>query len=213
MNKKENKEELIGEDFDFFETKFIEVTWSDYLASEPKLFDCSFDDAMSGLDVYALCLNLGFMPDEKSLLFYNNYSNLTKSLEGDYDWRYGDMPDFDQCFILNPQNFDKEFDEILFIIGRPKTKNSTSKAWIDSNQIKDVIEEICLVDCKIRAKNGIDYLMIRNIKYEYNKYGAMVLFGVKKIDDSWIIDLSHYQYLNGLSDIIERHFKTATNSV
>ncbi len=120
MKNKNDKEKLIGEDFDFFDTKFVEVNWSDYLASEPQLFDCSFDDAMSGLDVYALCLNLGLMPDEKSLLFYNNYSNSTKSLEGDYDRRYGDMPDFDQCFILNPQNLDKEFDEILFIIGRHK---------------------------------------------------------------------------------------------
>ena len=58
--KKEKKtEEFICFEFNFSEVQSVELIWADSLNAEPKLYDCSFDDAMSGLDVYALCLKNG----------------------------------------------------------------------------------------------------------------------------------------------------------
>ena len=61
-NKKHTKmEEFVCSEFAFLEVRSVELTWVDSLNPESKLYDCSFDDAMSGLDVYVICLKNGLV--------------------------------------------------------------------------------------------------------------------------------------------------------
>ena len=50
----------------------IQINWSQSFDEAPKMYDCSFDVAMHGLDLYALELKNDIIPDESSLLFYNS---------------------------------------------------------------------------------------------------------------------------------------------
>ncbi len=210
MHKKE--ETIIGRELNLHETRFVEISWTDDLEFEPKLFDCSFDDAMEGLDVYALCLNSGFLTNEKNILFYNNFSNIDNSLLGDYGYCYLDYPGFDQCFTLIPNQLATKYDEILFLIGRPQSREPKNKSWINKDLLKDAVNEKCYISVTIKKISGESYT-IKNIKYDYNIYGAMVLFGFKKNNNLWSLNISHDFYLNGLSEIIEKLLKSGTNSV
>lgn len=208
-NKKEKKtEEFVCLEFNFSEVHSVELTWSESLNIEPKLYDCSFDDAMSGLDVYALCLKNGFLPDKTSLLFYNNSSNSDDSIRGDFGYCYLKDPGFDQCFFLCPDKLNIKYDEIVFAIGRPKTTNEKNSNWIDHEIVKKVADETCYVDCRINK-----HIKIKNIEYKYNAHGAIVLFKFVKNNNNWTIDLNHNIYYNGLQEIIEKHLKHGTNSV
>jgi hypothetical protein len=204
MNYYHPKEEVLGSEFIFNRVYCVEINWSNSLDFEPKLYDCSFDHAMSGLDVYVICLKNGVLPDEKDLVFYNNFSNTDESIEGDYGYCYADYPGFDQCFWIIPSKLTEKYDEILFVIGRPKTRNEKNTNWIDHDLVRKVTDEICYVDCKILQWEN-EYHTIRNIKFEYNKNGATVLFKFEKNNSCWTIDLSHNIYNNGLKEIIEKH--------
>lgn len=213
-NKKEKKtEEFICFEFNFSEVQSVELIWVDSLNAEPKLYDCSFDDAMSGLDVYALCLKNGFLTDETSLIFYNNSSNFDDSIKGDFDCCYYAYPGFDQCFSLRPDKLNIKYDEIIFAIGRPKATNEKNVKWIDHEIVKKVVDETCYVDCRIKKHFSNEYITLKNIEYKYNAHGAIVLFKFVKNNDIWTIDLSHNIYYNGLQEIIEKHSKDGNNSV
>lgn len=207
-NKKQRKtEEFVCSEFTFSEVRGVELTWVDSLNPEPKLYDCSFDDAMSGLDVYAICLKNGILPDETSLLFYNNISNSDDSISGDFNYCYVDYPGFDQCFFLSPDKLNIKYDEIIFAIGRPKTRNEKKTNWIDHELVKKVTDETCYVNCRIKKDSSNEYITIKNIDYKYNLYGAIVLFKFVNINGDWTIDLSHNIYFNGLQEIIEKYSK------
>jgi stress response protein SCP2 len=212
-NKKLRKtEEFICSEFNFSVVSSVELTWIDSLNPEPKLLDCSFDVVMSGLDVYVICLKNGILPDEKSLIFYNNFSNSDESISGDFNCCYFAYPGFDQSFFLRSNKLNNIYDEIIFAIGRPKTHNEKNIDWIDCELVKKVTDEICYVDCKIKKSHTNEYIAINNIQYEFNKYGAIVLFKFQKYNNNWKIDLSHNIYKNGLQEIIEKHSKHGTNS-
>ena len=213
-NKKDKKtEEFVCCEFNFSEVHSVELTWVDSLNPEPKLYDCSFDDAMSGLDVYALCLKNGLLPDKTSLIFYNNSSNSDDSITGDFDTCYYEYPGFDESFSLRPDKLNIKYDEIIFAIGRPKTTNEKNAKWIDHEIVKKVVDETCYVNCRIKTNFSNEYITIKNIEYKYNAHGAIVLFKFVKNNDIWTIDLSHNIYYNGLQEIIEKHYKHGTNSV
>lgn len=206
-------EEFVCSEFAFLEVRSVELTWVDSLNPESKLYDCSFDDAMSGLDVYVICLKNGLLPDVKSLLYYNNNSNSDDSISGDFNYCYNHYPAFDQCFYLRPDKLNIKYDEIIFAIGRPKTHNEKTPNWIDHELIKKVTGEVCYVNCRIKKGSNNEHITINNIEYKYNLYGAMVLFKFLNNNDNWTIDLSHNNYNNGLQEIIEKHSKHGTNSV
>ncbi len=203
------REEIIGGNlFNFSGTTIFDFNWSNSMERELKLFDCSFDDAMNGLDFYVLCLTQGILADDRSLVFYNNCSNADKSLFGDYGTIYATYPGFDQRFVLNSINSNDKYDEILFFIARPLTSNLNCKSWIDHDLVKDVADEKCFIDCTIR--NNFDHQMIiKNIEFDYNKSGAMVLISLIKNNNSWSLNLSHDVYLNGLNEIIEIYHKSS----
>lgn len=205
------EEEVLGQEFIFNHVYRVEINWSCSLDFEPKLYDCSFDDAMSGFDVGLICLKNKKFPDDKSLIFYNNSSNAENSIFGDYDTCYTHYPGFDQMFTLNPNKIDEKYDEIIFFISRPQTKNNKDKNWIDHKLVKEVKDEICYVNCEIQC--GIGYIKINNIKYEYNKFGATVLFRFLKNIEVWNLNLKHDIYSNGLIEIIENHLKHSTSCV
>ena len=205
-------EEVSEIKIEFHDINRIEINWSDSIKDEPKLVDCSFDDAMSGLDIYVLCLMNNIFPDEKSILFYNNYSNSDESIIGDYNIIHCTYPGYDQSFSLNTKKIDDKYDQILFVIGRPKTRTLNSENWIDQNLVKDVKNEKCFIECSINRKNSSPVIIV-NIEYEYNKFGSLVLFEFKKANDSWKLIKNHITYTNGLKEIIEKHYKQGTNSV
>lgn len=209
MNYNFPKEEVLGSEFIFNHVNRVEINWTCGLDFEPKLLDCTLSNRV--LDVYALCLKNGFLPDETSLIYYNNSSNSDNSITGDYNIDCYRDPGFDQMFSLNPNKIDIKYDEIIFFIGRPQTRNNKNKNWIDHELVKEVKDEICYVNCMIQC--GREYLEIKNIKYEYNKFGATVLFRFLKNNESWNLDLKHYIYNNGLIEIIEKHLKHRTNNV
>jgi hypothetical protein len=206
MNNHHPKEEVLGPEFIFHQVKNVEINWSNSLGFEPKLYDCSFDEAESGFNIGVICLKNKNFADDKSLIFYNNTSNTENSIYGDYDNSYFAYPGFDQMFTLNPNKIDEKYDEIVFYIFRPQTRNNKDKNWIDHDLVKEVKDKICYVNCEIRC--GREYIKIKNIKYEYNKFGAIVLFRFSKIKDVWNLNLKHDIFNNGLIEIIELHLKT-----
>ncbi len=207
MNIEDKKEEIIGTEFQFHKLRSIDVNWTNSLSFEPKLDDCSINDSIEGLEIYVVCLKNGVLPDDKSILFYNNYSTEENSLIGDYGTMYCVYPGCDQSFTIYPELIGNKYDEILFIIGRPKSNNSKEDNWIDQDQVKDVVDEICFIDCKIDTTRSVGYISINNIRYEYNKYGAMVQFSLKN-NDNWELNLSHALYTDGLFEIVAKHSKS-----
>ena len=210
MNYHNQKEEELVPGFIFNYGIDVTINWSCSLDFEPKLYDCSNDDIMSGFDVGVICLNNKNFTDDESLIFYNNSSNAENSIWGDYDFRYADYPGFDQMFTLNPNKIDEKYDEIIFFICRPQTRNNKDKNWIDHEQIKEVKDEVCYVNCEIQCRS--EYIKIKNIKYEYNKFGAIVLFRFLKNYEGWKLNLKHDIYNNGLIEIIEKYLKNDTKN-
>ena len=210
MNYFDKKEEISGPEFIFNQVTNVEINWSNSLVFKPKIYDCSFDDASSELDVGVLCLKNKKFVDLESLIFYNNSSNAENSILGDYGYCYLFYPGFDQIFSLNPNKIDMKYDEIIFYISRPQTINSKDKNWIDHELVREMKDEICYVNCRIRC--GSEYIVIKNIKYAYNKFGASVLLRFSKNYEGWNLNLEHDVYNNGLFEIIEKHQQHDTDS-
>lgn len=202
------KEKTEDNEFNFKDISFVEIDWSDSLHFEPKLHDCSLNDAMSGFDIYVLCLNEGVFPDNRSLLYYNNSSNSDNSISGDFNTFYTVHPGYDQCFQLNPQILSQKYDEVIFVIGRPKTKNTTNINWIDHSLVKEVSDEICYVNCRlVKTLKKNMHINLKNIEFAYNKNGALILFRIVKTDENWKLDLSHHTFYDGLSELFNKYSK------
>lgn len=204
---------VIGHDFlkdiDLTELHRVEISWSDNLNLDPSLFDCSFDDGMYGFDCYAICLKNNLMPNDKSLVFYNNESTSEGGIWGFYMCNLflpTKYPGFDTSFSIDSNKLTTIYDEIIFVIGRPKCCNPKCSSWIDHVKIENFKHEKCTVDTKLILSHGISY-NTKSIVFEYNKYGAISLFCLKHIDNKWIIEYDQKLFNDGLSEILSTYYK------
>lgn len=206
-----NEKKVEDHKFNFRYLHEIDINFTNSLEFFPELKNCSKQDSEYGFEIYVICLKNGILPDNSSLLYYNNYSTIDKSIAGDYGTMYADYPDYDRSFEINPELIDKMYDEIIFLIGRPKSYVSKNEEWIHQDLVKDVIEDFCFVECKLLFADQIhSCISISKIKYEYNKFGAMVLFSLKKNNNQWNLNLKNKTYTNGLFQIVVKHNKMHT---
>jgi stress response protein SCP2 len=198
------EEQLFDLQFDFTKKCLVQINWSASFGSEgPKLYDCSFDAAMAGLDIYVIGLKNDLMPDESSLLFYNSahktetgeICNKDKSIvQGEnYD-------DYDTIISIDFNTLKSNYDKILFLIGRPYTDTPNFINWIDEKRIKKVINESNYVDCFVN-----DSLVVQNINYCYNQNGAMTLFEFRSTNNEWVFNINHDMFKQGLNEIIKKY--------
>ncbi len=186
----------------------VEISWTDDLKLNPSLYDCSFDDGLNGFDCYVICLKNNLMPNDKSLVFYNNESTTEGGILGLYNFNTMtcQYPGFDTSFSIDTKKLKNIYDEIIFIIGRPKSCNPKCSSWIDHDKIEKFKHEICSVDSKLILSNGISY-NTKSIVFEYNKYGAMSLFCLKDIDNKWVVEYDQKLFKDGLSEILSTYHK------
>ena len=205
-----NDNNVIGneflEDIDLTDLHSVDISWSNYLNTDPSLFDCSFDDGMNGFDCYAICLKNNLMPNDKSLVFYDNESTSEGGILGSYNYSFYQDPGFDTSFSIDSKKLKTIYDEIIFVIGRPKICNPKISSWIDHVKIEKFKHEKCTVNSKLILRNGISY-NTKSIVFEYNKYGAMSLFYLKDIDNKWVIEYDQKLFKDGLSEIISTYCK------
>ncbi len=195
---KDRKEELIGSEFNFNETTIVEIELNHNLGSDDKLDESSIVDAEHQFEIYAVCLNKGQMLNEKSIIHYNKILNQDNSLSLSEGISCLFKPDNKQLFSLDVKKIALTYDEVLFFVGRPQTSDVF---------IENVDDEICYVDCTLERDFLSDSITIKNIKYDYNNYCAMLLFGLKNSNVSWRLDLSHDVYKNGLNEVIDKYFQ------
>lgn len=210
FNVRINDNNVIGSEFiqEFELTEFnnVEISWTDDLELNPSLYDCSFDDGMNGFDCYAICLKNNLMPNDKSLVFYNNESTSEGGILGLYNFYTVQYPGFDTSFSIDSKKLKNIYDEIIFFIGRPKNCNPNCSSWIDHEKIEKFKHEKCTVDSKLISSNGISY-NTKSIVFEYNKYGAMSLFCLKDIDNKWVVEYDQKLFKDGLSEILSTYYK------
>lgn len=200
--------------FNFLRVRSIELNWIESLKPQNKYTDYSIYGKTPRLDVYVLCLKNGFFPDEKSLIFHNNCSNSDKSISSDFDIIHSHYPGHDRCFYLKPDQLNDKYDEIIFVIGRPRTENKINTIFNDYEHEKKVTNEICYVDCRFNTAYSRGYVKIKNIAYNCYKYKDMVLFKFVKHNNNWAIDLGHNIYNNGFQEIIiEKHTNLGNKSM
>jgi hypothetical protein len=199
---KDRKEELIGSEFNFNETTIVEIELNHNLGSDDKLDESSFVDSMHRFDVYAICLNNGYMKNEKDLLYYDKFSNNDNSLSHSEGISCLFNPGNKQLFNLDIKKLAVKYDEVLFFIGRKQ---------INDEFIENAAGEIYYIDCTLEKDFLSGSFTIKNIKYDYNKYEAMLLFGLKNSNEIWRLDLNHVVYKNGINELIAKYLKTDSN--
>jgi len=168
--------------------------------------DVSPDDQY--LELYVLGLLNNEIPDYRSLVFYNNESNINNSIIGDFGCCYLHYPGFDREFNIELYKINSIYDRVVFLIGRPMTNNDKCHSWINYKMVENVKKEVSQVACHINGK-----LVLKNKNYQYNQFGAMTLFELCKSNDIWELDFNDKTYKQGLNEIIEQYKKTGTNNV
>jgi hypothetical protein len=199
---KDIKEELIGSEFNFNETTIVEIELNHNIESDAKFNESSFVDEMHRFEIFAVCLNKGQMLNEKSILYYNKFSNNENSLSLSEGISCLYNPDNKHLFSLDIKKLAVKYDEILFFTGRTQT---------NAEFIENVADEIYYIDCTLEKDFLSDSFTIKNIKYDYNKFGTMLLFGLENSNENWCLDLNHVVYKSGINEIIEKYLKTDNN--
>ena len=194
----------------------IQINWSHSVKEGPKMYDCSFDDAMSGLDLYALELKNEKMLDDSSLLFYNSkiktdngkITSNNKSIicqQGmSLDEGFNDNDEinekYDGIFIVDFSKIELSANKLIFLIGRPKTNNEQSELWIDSNRVRNVLNEKAYVDVFINER-----LIKSYCPYYYNRSGALRILELENHFGNWKINLDNHIFEDGLQEIINQY--------
>lgn len=135
----------------------VQINWTQSLEDAPKMYDCSFDDAMCGLDLYALELKDEKMLDDSSVLFYGSLiktdkGKITSNLKGiicnqgismdeGFNDNYKIDENYDGIFIVDISKIELSANKLSFFIGRPKTNNEQSELWIDKKRADRVLNE------------------------------------------------------------------------
>jgi hypothetical protein len=194
----------------------IQINWSHSIKESLKTYDCSFDDTMYGLDLYALEIKNDKMLDDSSLLFYNsevkiNNGKITtnnksiichQGISLNEEFNDNDEIDekYDGIFVIDFSKIEISADKYIFFIGRPKTNSEQSENWIDSNRVHNVQNEKAYVDVFIDKK-----LIKRACPYYYNKFGALRVLEFENYNGNWKINLENQVFENGLQDIINQY--------
>lgn len=194
----------------------VQINWTQSLEDAPKMYDCSFDDAMSGLDLYALELKDEKMLDDSSLLFYGSLiksdkGKITSNLKGvicnqgismdeGFNDNYKIDENYDGIFIVDISKIELSVNKLIFFIGRPKTNNEQSEFWIDKKRVDHVLNEKAYVDIFINEK-----LVKSSCPYYYNKYGALKILELENNFGIWKINLENQIFKNGLQEIINQY--------
>jgi stress response protein SCP2 len=194
----------------------IQINWTQSLEEAPKMYDCSFDDAMYGLDLYALELKDERMLDDSSLLFYNSvtktdYGKITSNIKSiicnqgiSLNEGFNDNDEIDEkhdgIFIVDLSKIELSVNKLIFFIGRPKTDSEQSELWIDKNRVSNVLNERAYVDIFINEK-----LVKSSCPYHYNKYGALRILELENYSGNWKINLDNQIFENGLQEIINQY--------
>ena len=194
----------------------IQINWSHSINEALKNYDCSFDDAMYGLDLYALELKNERMLDDSSLLFYNSkiktdngkITSNNKSiicLQGiSLNEGFNDNDEinekYDGIFIVDFHKIELSVDKLIFFIGRPKTDNEQSELWIDNSRVRNVLNEKAYVDVFINER-----LIKSHCPYYYNKFGALRILELENYSGNWKINLDNQVFENGLNEIINQY--------
>lgn len=192
----------------------IRIDWSSKVNEALKLYDCDFDSAMSGLDIYGILLTDKKILNEFDLLFWNsknkNTLNQITSSDNSVTCKQGILEsdelsnefdsEIDGVFEIDLNLVNSNIQEIILFIGRPPARDNNND-WINESLIKKVKEEFVNVDVSIEDEN-IKY----SIKYYYNKNGAITILLLDKNKDKWYV--SDYKqnevYKNGLFEIINK---------
>lgn len=194
----------------------IQINWSQNIYEAPKMYDCSFDDAMSGLDLYALELKNERMLDNSSLLFYNSeiktddgkITSNNKSIicykgisltEGSND-NDEINEKYDGIFIIDFSKIELSVDKLIFFVGRPKTDSEQSELWIDTSRVLNVLNEKAYVDVFINER-----LIKSSCAYYYNKCGALKILELENKSGNWKINLDNQIFENGLQEIFNQY--------
>jgi stress response protein SCP2 len=194
----------------------IQINWSHSINEALKNYDCSFDDTMYGLDLYALELKNEKMLDDSSLLFYNSkiktdngkITSNNKSIichqgislnEGFNDNDEIDEK-YDGIFIVDLSKIELSVNKLIFFIGRPKTDSEQSELWIDKNRVSSVLNEKAYVDIFINER-----LIKSSCPYYYNKFGALRILELENNSGNWKINLDNQIFENGLQEIINQY--------
>ena len=194
----------------------IQINWSQNIDEALKMYDCSFDAAMSGLDLYALELKNEKMLDDSSLLFYNSeiktdngkittnnksiicYQGI--SLNEGFDGNDEINEKYDGIFYVDLSKIESSADKLIFLIGRPKTDSEQSELWIDNSRVRNVLNEKAYVDVFINER-----LIKSSCPYYYNKCGALKILELKNSSGNWKINLDNQIFENGLQEIINQY--------
>jgi stress response protein SCP2 len=187
--------------------KSIQFDWSNDLDFEPKLPDCAVNGEFQGMDIYILCLKDSYLPDENSILFYNNPRNSQNTIDGDFGHVcFLHHPGYDEDIRLDLNALSRDYDQILFLIGRPKAYREDCETWIDYSLVENCKEDICNVRCSFYLSDLESPCV--NFKFEYNKVGAMVLFELKLQNGFWEFRNNNKCYENGLQEIVAKYNKS-----
>jgi stress response protein SCP2 len=192
----------------------IQINWSHSINEALKNYDCSFDDTMYGLDLYALELKNERMLDDSSLLFYNSEiktdnGKITSnnksiiclqgiSLNEGFNDKINEK--YDGIFIVDFHKIELSVDKLIFFIGRPKTDNEQSELWIDNSRVRNVLDEKVYVDVFINER-----LIKSHCPYFYNKFGALKILELENYSGNWKINLDNQVFVNGLNEIINQY--------
>lgn len=194
----------------------IQINWTQSLEEAPKMYDCSFDDAMLGLHLYALELKDERMLDESSLLFYNSVTKtdngkITSNIKSiicnqgiNLNEGINDNDEIDEkydgIFIVDLSATELSVNKIIFFIGRPKNNSEQSELWIDKYRVGNVLNERANVDVFINT-----ILVKSSCPYHYNKYGALRILELENYSGNWKINLDNQIFENGLQKIINQY--------
>lgn len=199
--------------FDFSIDKIqICIDWQSYNDEPLKLYDCDFDAAMSGLDVYALLLN-----NERQLLSNSDFlywgsefkteNQLITSSDNSlvclqsYSFYQNEEKDSASKFELHFDKINNNISEIIFIVGRPQQREQNDK-WMDSKILRKVQNEFVDIFINIELIN-----YSRTIKYFYNKFGAVEVLSIVKKQNKWVVNSkeNYIEYTNGLFEVLNNH--------
>jgi stress response protein SCP2 len=195
----------------------IRIDWSSKVNEALKLYDCDFDSAMSGLDIYGILVtDKKKILNESDLLFWNskntNTLNQITSSDNSVTCKQGILEsdefanDFesnvDGVFEIDLDLVNNNIQEIMFFIGRPPARDNNND-WINESLLKKVKNEFVSVDVSIEGEN-IKY----SINYYYNKNGAITILLLKRNKDKWYISdyKQNEEYKNGLSEILNKFY-------
>lgn len=196
MKEQDFKGEIIGTNFIFNKSIEVRINRTQSLKFKPIMPDSAVEHFKIGI----ICLNNKKLPDNESLIFMENSSGEDQIVK-EHHFICCFYPGYDNFYTIDTNKNEGKYDELIFFICRPKSDNKNS--WIDHETVKSFSNEVCYISFEIGSRD--DSTQINNIPFEYNKFGATVLFKLFRDNDDWKLNLNRNNFQNGLIDIMEKY--------